>query len=212
MDSANQNHPKKTILMVQLSKHQSQIWQGALNSQGVSVIWESPTIDLMEMLNHMDQQGLKVPDLLLIDLASQANSPYAFCRWCREHYPDLKIVLTNSTQKEISAPEHDWAVSQGAHALLPGFQRQTLLTGVTLAVSKVLRLLDLSITRQEALVQMLLALISNQPGSSDTNGNAPAAMDSNVPVPEKPSIAPPTEPPPSPPEDKPRRMYRGQPY
>lgn len=208
MDSAKKESSKKTVLMVQQSKHQSQIWQGALNSQGVSVIWESPSIDLMEMLNQMNKQGLKTPDLLLIDLASQSNSPYAFCRWCREHYPDIKIVLTNSTQKQISTPEYDWAISQGAHALLPGFQRQTLLTGVTLAVSRVLRLLDLSLSRQEALVQMLFSLISSQPtASAPTNGTE--------------SIAPAPTPEPDPPEPNPapdpknnplKLRYRGQAY
>lgn len=207
MDSANTNSSKKTVLMVQQSKHQGYIWQGALNSQGVSVIWEAPAVDLMQMLDQMHDQGLTMPDLLLIDLASQTTSPYAFCRWCREHYPNLKIVLTNSTQKQVSTPEHDWAISQGAHALLPGFQRQTLLTGVTLAVSRVLRLLDLSLSRQEALVQMLFSLISSQPTTSEpANGMESIASE---PKPEQAEPAPDAK---QNPQNTLKLRYRGQIY
>lgn len=146
--------------MIQPSKRQGQIWQVALKSQGLSVIWESPDVNLSEMLNQLKEAGMRIPDLLLLDVSTPTLNPYAFCRWCREEHPGLLILLTNATQKEISQPERQWAIYQGAQDFLPGFQQETLLTGVTASVTRVLNLLQAAALNQENLIHVLFTLTS----------------------------------------------------
>jgi hypothetical protein len=70
------------------------------------------------------------------------HNPYAFCRWCHEHYPDLKIILTSGTRTEIALAERKWAIHQGAEDLLPGFQQETLVAGMTAVMPGVSRVLE----------------------------------------------------------------------
>lgn len=193
--------------MIHPSKRQGQIWQAALVSQDISVIWEASDLDLAQMMVHMRQAELATPDLLLLDVGVLNSNPYAFCRWCREHYPDQKIVLTNANQKEISPPERQWAIYQGAYDLLPGFQRETLLTGVTAAVTRVLEILEGPPLRQEPLIQVLFSLttfqgsVKSRPSSPPTPEPAPAAstgLFARKPIPQ--DLTPTTDtPPPIPP-------------
>lgn len=149
---------KKTVLIIQPLKKQGQVWQAVLMSQGISVIWESSGLDLSQILGQMSASGSSLPDLMLIEIEGLNTSHYAFCRWCRENYPDLKIILTSARQKEISPPERHWAISQGAQDLLPAFQKDTLLTGVTTGVNRVLEVLEWRAIQQESLMQGLLSL------------------------------------------------------
>ncbi|MEB3338951.1 MAG: response regulator [Leptolyngbyaceae bacterium] len=149
---------KKTILMLQPSQLQGKIWQAALASQGFLTIWESGTVDLAQMLDQIQQAKLSPPDLVLIDVGALDVNPYAFCRWCRENYPDQKIILTNANQKEISLPERHWAVYQGAQDLLPAFQQSTLLSGMITAVTRVIEVVGWKPLQQEPLVQVLTSL------------------------------------------------------
>ncbi|MEI6429222.1 MAG: response regulator [Pseudanabaena sp. ELA607] len=170
---------QKTVLIVQPSKHQAQVWQSALTSQGLSVILETSDVDLMIMLSQMKNSGLNLPDLILLDLAASKASPYVFCRWCRDNYPDLSVVLTNAGQKSISEPERDWAVYQGAQDLLPGFQRETLLTGVVDATNRVLEVMGLPPSRQDKLIQVLFAMTGNSNASSNSSVNSSLSTPSN---------------------------------
>ncbi|GEM_PF-2303490 len=153
---------KKTVLMIQPLKKQGQVWQAVLISQGISVIWESSSLDLSQILGQMSASGASLPDLMLIEIEGLNTSHYAFCRWCRENYPNLKIILTSARQKEISPPERHWAISQGSQDLLPAFQKDTLLTGVTAGVSRVLEVLEWHPIQQEPLIQVLFSLSALQ--------------------------------------------------
>lgn len=144
--------------MVQPSRLQGLIWQTVLKSQQLSVIWESPTADLADNLDQIKAAGLTLPDLLLVDMQVPELNPYAFCRWCREQYPGLKLVLTNSNQAAISLSERQWAVNQGASDLLAGFQQDNLVSGVTSGVKRVLEILDGQPLNNGALISVLLAM------------------------------------------------------
>ncbi len=119
---------------------------------------ESPDADLMDTISQISGAGLNLPDLLLVDVRIQNLNPYAFCRWCREKHPDLKIILTNGAQKEISQPERQWAVHQGAADLLPAFQPDNLATCVADSVRRVLEILEDHPLNNAALISVLLAM------------------------------------------------------
>jgi len=178
---------QKTVLIVQGSKRQEDIWCAALASQGFSVISESFDQNLIQIVNHFKEAGLKLPDLLLIDRGIKYPNHYDFCRWCREHYPELKIILTSGTQKEISASERQWAIHQGAQDLLPGFQQETLLTGVIAGISRVLEVLDCQPIQQGTLIPVLLSLTSsvaqlNQESVPQRLDPVQATKDTNAPA------------------------------
>jgi len=173
------NISQKTVLIVQPAKHQAQVWYSALSSQDLAVIVESANVDLTTMLTQMRTAKLNLPDLILLDLAVNGVSPYVFCRWCRDNYPELNIVLTNAGQKSISEPERDWAIYQGAKDLLPGFQKETLMTGVVEATNLVLQIMGLPSARQDKLIQTLFAMTS----SSSKGASIHSAPDLNAPSP-----------------------------
>jgi CheY-like chemotaxis protein len=146
----------KFVLMVQPMSRQGAIWQAILRSQQISVIWESPDVDLLESLGNLRASGLALPDLLLIDTRMQAINPYTICRWCRKNCPEVKVVLVNGAQREISRSERDWALHQGAADLLPRFQRERLVSGAVAKVRRILDLLNCSTLDSGALVTALL--------------------------------------------------------
>lgn len=136
---------QKTVLMIQSSECQGEIWYAALTSQKLSVIWKSADTNLAQMIAQIKAAGQSLPDLLLVDIAEiveHDQNPYAFCRWCHQHYSDLKIILTCGTRMQISPAERKWAIYQGAEDLLPGFQQETLVAGMAATASGVNRVLD----------------------------------------------------------------------
>jgi hypothetical protein len=148
----------KFILMVQPMSHQGSIWQAILRSQQISVIWESPDVDLSGSLTLLTKAGCALPDLLLIDTRVQKFNPYAICRWSRKNCPGLKILLVNGAQKEITESEREWAILQGAMDLLPRLQRDRLMSGAVDRVQRVLELLGSPAFNSKALVSALLKL------------------------------------------------------
>jgi CheY-like chemotaxis protein len=149
---------QKIILMIQPTRLQGLIWQAALKSQKLAVIWESADFDLQENLSQLAMAGLPLPSLLLIDMRLKDFNPYAFCRWCRDHYPDTKIVLTNSAQQEIEPSERQWAISQGAVDLMCGFSHDNLVTGVTTGVKRILQVMDNQPLNNATLIAVLFAM------------------------------------------------------
>lgn len=133
------DHPK-LVLLIQPMSRQGMIWQAILRSQGLVVIWEHPDVDLAESFKHLKSAKVALPELLLVDTRVQVINAYSLCRWCRDHYPEVQIVLINGVQREITPSEREWALCQGAADLLPRFQRDRLVSG---AVSRVRRILDL---------------------------------------------------------------------
>ncbi|MGF1497162.1 MAG: hypothetical protein ACFB8W_10115 [Elainellaceae cyanobacterium] len=150
--------PQPFVLMIQPSRFQGCLWRMALKSQSISVIWEPPEIDLIDNLIELSIAGLTLPHLLLIDIETLGEKPYAFCRWCRAHHPGVKIVLTNRFQRKISTPEREWAIHQGAADLLPGFHRDKLVTCMTANMNRVLSILDGPPLNEAALIAVLLKL------------------------------------------------------
>lgn len=147
---------RKFVLMIQPMTRQGAIWQAILRSQQLSVIWESPDVDLPDSLHHLSINGSMLPDLLLIDTRIQTLNPYTLCRWCRRHCPEVKVVLVNGIQKEITPSEREWAICQGAADLLPRFQRDRLMSGAITRTKRILELLEHPKFDSSALIAALL--------------------------------------------------------
>ncbi|ERN42142.1 hypothetical protein KR51_00012360 [Rubidibacter lacunae KORDI 51-2] len=173
---------EKTILVIQKSDFQAQIWHAALVSQQFSVIRLPSQVDLNAWLS--STPPAKRPDLLAIEMtvAALAN-PYAFCRWCRDRYPNTKVLLTSNDRDAIADVERRWAVSQGAIDLLPGFRRETILTSLLCAMERVTTALDCGPLDQQALAPILMYATQSVPqpatqpltaGSVDSSSSPPA--------------------------------------
>lgn len=148
----------KFVLMVQPLNLQGAIWQTILRSQQISVIWEAADVDLPASLNHLQAAEVALPDLILIDTRVQTFNPYAFCRWCRDRHPQVKVVLINGAQKDVIPSEREWAIYQGAVDLFPRFRKDSLVSGAITRMRQVLDLLGCSNMNQGALVSSLLAI------------------------------------------------------
>jgi hypothetical protein len=89
------------------------------------------------------------------------SNPYHFCRWCRDTYPQVKVLLMSGKRTDISDAERRWATHQGAVDLLPGFPEPQLfhnLTIVTSTVRLVLKTLDWPDLQQPLLLEALLSI------------------------------------------------------
>ncbi|WP_416670906.1 response regulator [Egbenema bharatensis] len=148
----------KFVLMIQPMNLQGSIWQSILRSQSISVIWEAADVNLADSLDHLKSADFSLPDLILIDTRVQTFNPYTFCRWCREHYPEIKIVLVNGAQREIIPSEREWAVFQGAADLFPRFRKDALVSGAVNRMRRILDLLNCPTLNQGALVSALLTI------------------------------------------------------
>lgn len=207
----------KTVLMTQSVHQQGEIWHSALTCQGFTVIWEANDADLVHVLSQMQAAGLKLPDLLLIDMGMAVTNPYRFCQFAQENFPDLTIVITVGEERAITSAERRWAIRQGAADLLPGIQQNTLVASVVSHLTRIMELLNALPIQQDALMSTLATLSLNRP-------TPPAAVP--TPVPPPPPTAQPThgvyrgteisgaEPSLPKPEDdgQPRRRYRGSSY
>ncbi|NJO42512.1 MAG: response regulator [Cyanobacteria bacterium CRU_2_1] len=147
---------RKFVVMIQPMSRQGAIWQAILRSQEISVIWESPDVNLCDSLTHLKATGATLPDLLLIDTRLQTLNPYTFCRWSHKHCPTVKVVLVNGAQKEITPSEREWAIYQGAADLMPRFQRDSLVSGAVVKARRILDILDCTTLDSGALISALL--------------------------------------------------------
>ncbi|MEB3356592.1 MAG: hypothetical protein VKK04_07685 [Synechococcales bacterium] len=177
------------VLMIQPSRFQGCLWRMALKSQNISVIWEPPEIDLIDNLIELSVAGLTLPHLLLIDIETLGEKPYAFCRWCRAHHPGVKIVLTNRFQRKISAPEREWAIHQGAADLLPGFHRDKLVTRMTASMNRILSILEGPPLNEAALIAVLLKLQRELKLRRERRQNAAEALDEIDDMDEQPDLS-----------------------
>ena len=172
--------------MINSNQLQSIIWQTVFKSQRISVIQESPDTDLSTNLEQLKEAGLILPSLLLIDIHQIGFNPYSFCRWCREHHPTLKVVLINSQQLDVSPPERQWAMNQGAADLLPGFNLDNLVSSVTAGTKSVLSVLNNQELDNGALIAVLLKmkreLDARRVKASETSAIQAAQAEQNVPA------------------------------
>ncbi|HEY9619802.1 MAG TPA: response regulator [Crinalium sp.] len=144
--------------MVHSKRLHGQIWQAVLKSQKISVILEAPEVNLLENISQIKDAGLDLPHALLVDVGLRNFNPFAFCRWCRDNCPDVKVILLNPSQQEISPSERQWAILQGAADLLPGFDLDNLVSSVADEVKRVLKALDGQPLDNGALISVLLAM------------------------------------------------------
>ncbi|PZD71793.1 Glycogen accumulation regulator GarA [Acaryochloris thomasi RCC1774] len=160
LEEALPSPPRKTILMLHSSALQSKVWQEVLTSQGVAVAHLNPSTNLSNLLTHR-AASQDLPDLLLLDMTGIRDNPYHFCRWCRDTYPQIKVVLMSGKRTEVSDSERKWAIHQGAIDLLAGFPEPQLFNNlivVTTKVKSVLQILDWPEIQQQKLLDALLAI------------------------------------------------------
>ncbi|NCJ08359.1 FHA domain-containing protein [Synechococcales cyanobacterium C] len=119
------------VLMLQHPTPQSMIWQNILQSQNILIQWHLPEQDIEAELTSRDAKGGELPQVLLLDVALYPANPYALCRWCSEAYPQIKIILLNSTQREVMPTERHWALKQGGFGLLPALPETGLLANMS---------------------------------------------------------------------------------
>lgn len=189
---------QKTVLMMQVSERQKAIWYAALTSQTISVLQESPNADLYQVIDQARNVG-ELPDLLLIDTGITNLNPYNFCRFCYKQRPNLKVILTNGDQNEVTSAEHRWAIYQKAQDLLPGLQQETPSEQAVARVSRVLEVLNCPPLKRELLAPLLLSLASSsaplgQKTTADVNNSVAETTEiPSSPEPVKSDYAPPAK-------------------
>lgn len=148
------------VLMVQPIKKQGLIWQRLLKDCGIQVLWESEVMAAARIIDRL-QSNQPLPDLLLLDISVLQPNPFIFARWCREKYPALKLILTNSSRNEIYPSERRWAQQQGATELLTGFPEKNLRLNALEIIQKlncVIQALQVQAMPQQSLFSTLQAL------------------------------------------------------
>jgi hypothetical protein len=161
------NPYNKTVLLIQPALVQGQLWHDALTSQGLRVIWECfPEFDLIKYLNGLEISYQALPNAICLEVGEQSvMAPYGLCRWCSDRYPQIKLILINSDQPQISEVEEQWARIQGATILFPGAALDNLVPTLMSQINLVLRYLDEPALRGTELLLTLhqtLATLQNQ--------------------------------------------------
>jgi pSer/pThr/pTyr-binding forkhead associated (FHA) protein len=113
-----------SILMVQDSVAQGEIWQEIFKTLNVSMVWEQSSVTLRQTLEERAISD-SLPKVLLIDVSAYTNA-YHFCRWCRQAFPQIQIFLMDSVRKEISNIERQIALKQGVVNFFPAMNRHNL--------------------------------------------------------------------------------------
>ncbi len=128
---------QQRILMIQPSITQGKIWQEILTCQHILFTWEKTAENLQEMIDRLAAEATEFPVLLMVDIAVLKSETYGFCRWCAEHYPELKVLLTYADRTEILDVEQQWGIRHGAFAVFPAFDENRLLANMVDTVAKV---------------------------------------------------------------------------
>ncbi len=124
---------KKAVLMMHIDQEQGKLWQTALATQLLDVVWENTPFDLVQYLGNCDRQ--KLPNLLLMDMGlkssrSETLQSSSVCQWVNEQKAPIKVVLFNPRQERIKDIEHSWALRRGAADVLPRLSRENLMAEV----------------------------------------------------------------------------------
>jgi phosphate transport system substrate-binding protein len=150
---------KKTVLMLQPLWFQALVWRSALTSQQISVLWGPSYTDLTATLERFKSAEIEL-DLLLIDL--EINNYRHFCWECRQHYPDLKIILTSNNWKNVPPKLlHHWATHQGIDAVIPRFKPLSLASDIVAGMRRVLEILGGQLLNETTLIPALLSIYQN---------------------------------------------------
>jgi CheY-like chemotaxis protein len=161
--------PQKLAFIVQSNRLQGLMWQALLKSQKLAVILEPAKGDLADCIGQIASAGLTLPDVIVLDTEAAELNPYEFCRWCRATFPTMQIFLTRCRELHISDTERRWAKQQGATDFLCGFDRDTLMSGATNNVKRILTSLDYPFLNEKALLTVLLN-IRRQLGTTQATG------------------------------------------
>ena len=148
----------KFVLMLFPQGLQGTVWQLGLRSQQLSVMWESADVNLVDSLHSLQMNSAALPDLLLIDTRLQGLQPYRICRWCHRHSPQIKVLLVNGAQLEVTEAERQWAIYQGAADLLPQLDRYRVISMAVKNIKRALELIEGPKLDCKALVSVLLKL------------------------------------------------------
>ncbi|PZV12983.1 MAG: hypothetical protein DCF20_16560 [Pseudanabaena sp.] len=170
---------KKAVLMMHTDQAQGELWQAALATQQLDVIWENVSLDLVQYLEKCDRQ--KLPDMLIMDMAiksasSETLQSSSVCQWITKQKAPTKVVLFNPRQEKIKDIEHSWAIRRGASDVLPRLSPENLMA----EVARVTALIGCS------LISEPLEKIARSMGASSGNGqvreaNLAATPDINLP-------------------------------
>jgi len=119
--------------MMHTDQEQGQLWQTALSTQQLDVIWEKTQLDVVKFFGECDRQLL--PDLLLMDMSikspnSETLQSSSVCQWITKQQAPIKVVLFNPRQEKIKDIEHSWALRRGAADVLPRLCRENLMAEV----------------------------------------------------------------------------------
>jgi len=125
--------PKKAVLMMHTDQVQGKLWQAALATQQLDVVWQNVSLDLVQYLEKCDRQNL--PDLLIMDMAiksptSETLQSSSVCQWISKQQAPTKVVLFNPRQEKIKDIEHSWALRRGASDVLPRLSPENLMAEV----------------------------------------------------------------------------------
>lgn len=164
LSSETLSEHQKLVLLLQSSALQGKIWREILNICGIFVTYKNfSDPNLHENIETLIKDLNKFPDLLVADVEILKPNPYEFCRWCRDYYPGLKIILISNNRTEIFSSEKRWAIHQGAIDLLPGFSDDsffsTELTDVIARVECILQALDVPTSTLSSLEPVLRSLM-----------------------------------------------------
>lgn len=149
-----------SVLMVQGSVEQGEIWQEIFNSRNLSMVLEESSTTLKQILEARAIANV-LPKLLLIDVNAYANA-YHFCRWCRQAFPQIQIFLLDSVRKEISNIERQIAVKQGILNFLPAMNRHDLILKSAdrlRVINEILNMLENPPLSQDELLNMLKRML-----------------------------------------------------
>jgi hypothetical protein len=161
---------------------QGKVWATILRSQTISVIWECPDVPLTRTLNALHRQQM-TPDLLVLDTRLRHLRPFQLSRWLRHHCPEIPLLLVNGAQTQILPAERQWAMTQGAADLLPGFKRTAPISSAAHNLVRALHLIDHLPLYQQAMIASLIELGLNPKQQNGQPGiNQPLSMAHSVAV------------------------------
>jgi len=146
------------VLVVQKINSRNEIWGELLRSQGLIPITESPQVDLRKIITDASQANEKLPRLIILEMSIEKLNPYDFCRWIKDNYPSIKVILTAQQRIQVSDIEQRWARNQGAHELLAGFDYSNLFSSLIKAMELVMLALGKKDWEQQDLVPVIEAL------------------------------------------------------
>lgn len=144
------------VLLLQADALQGKIWQAILRSQAIESYWESSDIDLKAYLPRRVASG-SLPKLLVLDTQILGDQTYEVCAWCAQTFPQLKIIVNNSRERQILMAERQKAAQSGCLNWFPAFREPKLVdnvAGIVVQVNGVMKILGGDL-RQEKLFAAL---------------------------------------------------------